>query len=238
MANKYVSHVFSLQFSQFFRVYGLATFPAKYDKSGYVVRKYCPELANFPDKYLYAPHTAPLDVQKKAGCIIGQDYPFPILDEKAEKQHCLDRCKAAYDQKFYGNSKEVLNGSAEGILRKRHGVPHPQNFDAKKRGKDGKIPDWAKLGHEEKTGNEVDAGQKATSQDAKPAAGADEDAQDGEDDIKPHETDQADEDGPEQEDDGPTDKKRKEQGDDSQSKTKAKGGKGDTAGNKKQKTKK
>lgn len=201
-----------------------------------MVRKYCPELAKFPDKYLYAPHTAPLDVQKKAGCIIGQDYPFPILDEKAEKQHCLDRCKAAYDQKFYGNSKEVLNGSAEGILRKRHGVADPQNFDAKKRGKDGKIPDWAKLGHEEKTGNEVDAGQKATSKDAKPSTGADEDTQDDEDDIKPHETDQADEDASGQEDEASTDKKRKQ--DQTQSKTKAKGGKDDSAGNKKQKTKK
>lgn len=78
-------------------MYGIATFPAKYDKSGGLVRKYCPELAKFPDKFIYAPHTAPMEVQKKAGCIIGKDYPFPILDEKEEKARCLNRCKAAYD---------------------------------------------------------------------------------------------------------------------------------------------
>ncbi|PWN19799.1 Cryptochrome/photolyase FAD-binding domain-containing protein [Microstroma glucosiphilum] len=118
-------------FSQYFRVYGLTTFPAKYDKHGYIVRKYCPELKDFPDKYIYAPHTAPKEVQEKAKCIIGKDYPFPVLDEKEEKKHCLDRCKAAYDSKLFGNSKEVLEGKAEGMLRKKHGVPDPKNFNYK-----------------------------------------------------------------------------------------------------------
>ena len=32
------------------RVYGVVSFPTKYDKTGALVRKFCPELAKFPDK--------------------------------------------------------------------------------------------------------------------------------------------------------------------------------------------
>ncbi|KAK0567180.1 hypothetical protein OC861_002866 [Tilletia horrida] len=129
----------------YFRVYGVASFPAKYDKHGALVRRYCPELKDFPDKYIYAPHTAPIDVQKKAKCIIGQDYPHPMLDEKEEKSKCLARCKAAYEAGFYGTSKEVLEGKAEAILRKKHGQPNPEEPDTSKAvSKASKIPEWAK----------------------------------------------------------------------------------------------
>ena len=37
----------------------------------------------------------PKKVQKQAGCIIGEDYPAPIVDHKAARQRTLDRFKAA-----------------------------------------------------------------------------------------------------------------------------------------------
>lgn len=145
-------------YSQFFRVYGLSTFPVKYDKTGSLVRKYCPELKDFPDKYIYCPHTAPMEVQKKANCIIGKDYPFPILDEKVEKDRCLHRCKVAFGEKFYGTSKQVKEGTAQEILRKKHGEPDPQP-PSKSPGKNDKVPAWAKAGYKEKfatNGGEVE----------------------------------------------------------------------------------
>lgn len=136
-------------FSQFYRVYGLATFGHKYDHSGSLIRKYCPELKDFPDKFIYAPHTAPMEVQRKAKCIIGKDYPFPILDEKHEKQICLNRMKAAFDAKLYGTSKDVINGKAQDLLRKKHGQPDPQP-PKKGPGTNNKIPEWARAGREAK----------------------------------------------------------------------------------------
>ncbi|CAO1623420.1 unnamed protein product [Parajaminaea phylloscopi] len=176
-------------FSQFFRVYGLATFPAKYDKSGYLVRKFCPELKDFPDRYIYAPWTAPQDVQKKAKCIIGQDYPAPILDEKVEKQHCLDRMGYAYKQKLMGNAKEVLNGSAEEKFRKGHGIEHP-GFNKEGR-QDKKIPDWAKAGHEADPNLENSKKSQGETSDEAPAKSAKDDDQD---EMQPHETDDHDHD--------------------------------------------
>lgn len=71
-------------------------------------------------QYIYAPHTAPESVQKEAGCIIGKDYPLPILDEHASKDFCIAKLKNAYALNLHGDAPEVLDGSAKEILRKKH----------------------------------------------------------------------------------------------------------------------
>lgn len=39
-----------------------------------------PELKYFDNEYVFEPWKAPLDLQESASCIIGRDYPEPILD--------------------------------------------------------------------------------------------------------------------------------------------------------------
>jgi len=183
----------SAYFSQYFRVYGLASFPAKYDKTGELVRRYCPELKDFPDKYIYAPHTAPIAVQKQANCIIGKDYPHPMVDEKEEKAKCLARCKAAYSAGFYGTSKEVLEGKAEAILRKEHGQPEPEEPDTSQAvSKANKIPDWAKPAVGVKSGPTSKGAKAAT--DKKKAASKKEGDEDGEEKGEGDEDDDEDQD--------------------------------------------
>lgn len=55
------------------------TFGRRADPWGDYVRKYVPELKDYPVEYIYEPWTAPLDVQEKAGCVIGKDYPHRIV---------------------------------------------------------------------------------------------------------------------------------------------------------------
>ena len=74
------------------------------DPHGKYVKKYLPELADMPVEYIYAPWRAPKEVsmnktdtkqesqlcfqvQKAANCIIGTDYPAPIVDHKTASQH-------------------------------------------------------------------------------------------------------------------------------------------------------
>ena len=45
-----------------------------------VFRRYLPPLKSFPAQYIYEPWTAPLDIQQQAGCVVGHDYPAPMLD--------------------------------------------------------------------------------------------------------------------------------------------------------------
>lgn len=77
----------------YWKVYSPIDFAKKYDKEGNFVKKYLPQLRNFPAKYIYQPWEAPLDVQKKAGCIIGKDYPQPIIDYKKARTENIARFK-------------------------------------------------------------------------------------------------------------------------------------------------
>lgn len=103
-------------FSQYFRVYSPATYGQKSDKSGSLIRKYCPELDGFSDKYIYEPWKASSAEQKKAGCIIGVDYPERIVDDKAAKERCIQLIRAAYAAKIMGDDPKVLDGTADDYI--------------------------------------------------------------------------------------------------------------------------
>jgi cryptochrome len=83
-------------FYQYFRVYGPHSFAKKYDKNGDYVKHYLPVLKNMPAKYIYEPWTAPIDVQKKAGCVVGIDYPEPIVDHAIASKQCMGWMAEAY----------------------------------------------------------------------------------------------------------------------------------------------
>ena len=51
-------------------------------KTARFIKWWIPELRDFPPKYAYEPHLAPESVQIDANCIIGTDYPHPIVDRK------------------------------------------------------------------------------------------------------------------------------------------------------------
>jgi deoxyribodipyrimidine photo-lyase len=52
------------------------------DRSGAFIRRWVPELAGAPDAWLHTPWLMPSDLQRAAGCVIGRDYPFPIVDHE------------------------------------------------------------------------------------------------------------------------------------------------------------
>ncbi|KAK0232378.1 hypothetical protein EDD85DRAFT_793198 [Armillaria nabsnona] len=81
--------------------------------------KFCPELAQFPDKYIYSPISLPQIFKRKkaGGRAVEYDYPAPILDPELEKKQCMIRIKDAYAQGFHETNHEIPDGSADDILR-------------------------------------------------------------------------------------------------------------------------
>lgn len=77
----------------YFRVFNPTLQGQRYDAAGDYVRRWLPELANVPTRYIHEPWTMPDDVQREAGCIIGKDYPAPIVDHAAARQTALDAFK-------------------------------------------------------------------------------------------------------------------------------------------------
>lgn len=65
-------------------------------------RKYVPKLRKFPAQYIYEPWKAPKSVQAAAGCIIGQDYPKPVVDHDTISKVNIKRMAAAYAKRKEG----------------------------------------------------------------------------------------------------------------------------------------
>ena len=56
-----------------------------------------PQLKKYPAQYIYEPWKAPLTLQMAAGCVIGKDYPKPIVDHDVARQANIKRMAAAYE---------------------------------------------------------------------------------------------------------------------------------------------
>jgi len=83
-------------FYQYFRCYSPVAFQKKNDPNGNYIRKYVPELKELPKKYIYEPWDAPLDVQRKAGVVMGKSYPLPIVEHKTISKENMSRMADAY----------------------------------------------------------------------------------------------------------------------------------------------
>ena len=65
----------------------------RYDTINHYVRIYEPLPADVLLRYLYAPLMVPAEVQRPSGCIIGGDYPMPIVDHDVQKEEIVRRFK-------------------------------------------------------------------------------------------------------------------------------------------------
>jgi deoxyribodipyrimidine photo-lyase len=79
----------------FRRIYNPARHMERFDPDGRYVRRYVPELEPVPDEYLRAPWKMPEEVQRACGCVIGEDYPEPIVDHLEARREAFERYGAA-----------------------------------------------------------------------------------------------------------------------------------------------
>lgn len=61
----------------------------RFDPQGIFVRRWLPALAHVPDRFVHAPWRMRDSDQRKADCVIGQDYPAPIVDHKVARARAL-----------------------------------------------------------------------------------------------------------------------------------------------------
>ncbi len=77
------------------RIYNPARQQERLDPDGGYVRRYVPELARVPDAHLAEPWAMPEELQRECGCVIGVDYPEPIVDHAQARREALERYGAA-----------------------------------------------------------------------------------------------------------------------------------------------
>ncbi|AUL99190.1 deoxyribodipyrimidine photolyase [Rhodocyclaceae bacterium] len=75
----------------YFRIFNPVTQSERFDPTGDFIRRYVPELARVPTRYIHAPWLMSAADQAAAGVRIGRDYPAPLVDHAAARQRTLAR---------------------------------------------------------------------------------------------------------------------------------------------------
>ncbi len=77
-----------------FRIFNPVRQGERFDPTGAYVRRWVPELARLPNRWLHAPWTAPPLELVAAGVRLGVDYPAPIVDHREARERYLTLAKA------------------------------------------------------------------------------------------------------------------------------------------------
>ena len=73
----------------YFRIFNPILQGEKFDIDGQYTRKWVPELAKLPTKYLFAPWKAPKDLLRECGIELGTTYPTPLIDHHFARERAL-----------------------------------------------------------------------------------------------------------------------------------------------------
>tara|TARA_R110002073_G_scaffold31278_1_gene96080 strand:+ start:1394 stop:2854 length:1461 start_codon:yes stop_codon:yes gene_type:complete len=77
----------------YFRIFNPISQGEKFDPQGDYVRRFVPELARMPTKWIHQPWAAPDSVLRAARVDLGTTYPRPIVDHKTARERALSAFK-------------------------------------------------------------------------------------------------------------------------------------------------
>ena len=73
----------------YFRVMNPILQAQRFDPAGTFVKRFIPELAKVPKDFIHTPWEMPPLLQGQCGCIVGEDYPAPIVDHATARIHAI-----------------------------------------------------------------------------------------------------------------------------------------------------
>ena len=102
------------------RIYSPTKQAQDQDPEGVFIRRWVPELVRVPTGYIHEPWRMPPPLQAQAGCVIGDDYPPPVVDHITAYRHAQQQMQAARRLgKRSGDSARVFQ--RHGSRRRRAG---------------------------------------------------------------------------------------------------------------------
>ena len=104
-----------------FRIYNPVKQSQDQDPAGRFIRQWMPQLARVPDRWIHTPWEMDRQAQRKSRCVIGDDYPPPIVDHVAAAKAARQRMGSLRRGAARLEGKEILqrHGSRKNGLRRR-----------------------------------------------------------------------------------------------------------------------
>lgn len=116
------------------RIYNPVKQARDHDPDGLFIRTWIPELANIPNQWIGEPWNTPLLLQQECGCLIGRDYPWPVVDPDSAIAQARARITAFRNSEgFQAESKRVYqkhgsrNPNRNGTVRSKTGETKKRN---------------------------------------------------------------------------------------------------------------
>jgi deoxyribodipyrimidine photo-lyase len=111
------------------RIYNPLKQGLDHDPQGVFIRRWLPELAAVPAVYLHQPWTMPLALQRRIGCVLGRDYPAPIVAWAEAAALARDRLWSLRREQGFAAAADAIqhrhgsrrSGLARGDGRRRRG---------------------------------------------------------------------------------------------------------------------
>ena len=116
----------------YFRIFNPASQGEKFDPQGAYVRRWVPELARLPDRWIHQPWQAAPDVLTGAGVELGRTYPKPIVSHSIAREVALE---ASGEDQDAGLECQHNRGTGQGRGASREPPAHRRLR-----------PDWLGLG--------------------------------------------------------------------------------------------
>jgi deoxyribodipyrimidine photo-lyase len=73
----------------YFRIFNPVGQGERFDPKGEYVRRWVPELAMLPTRWIHKPWQAPAAILRDSGIRLGEDYPKPIVDHTEARRRAL-----------------------------------------------------------------------------------------------------------------------------------------------------
>ena len=83
----------------YFRIFNPITQSKKFDPDGVYIKKYVHELKDIPNNIIHMPSDYDTETLKNYGLILGEDYPFPIVDLSITRNRALSAFKELSSEK-------------------------------------------------------------------------------------------------------------------------------------------
>ena len=105
-----------------------------HDPEGVFLRRWLPELENVPAVHLHTPWTMSDAEQRAAGCVLGVDYPLPLLDHRQAAREARDKVWAVRGSEAFRRTADAIqerHGSRRsGLKTPRNGVSRRRRIEA------------------------------------------------------------------------------------------------------------
>jgi len=75
----------------YFRIFNPVTQSERFDPEGKFIKRYLPQLEKFAAAEIHAPWRVAEERQREAGCVIGTDYPSPVVEHPTARMKALMR---------------------------------------------------------------------------------------------------------------------------------------------------